>query len=380
MKKKFLMSGLIFWIIIAIALGALLIAGATGAISFPAIFGSIGAYFSCDLVRQETVDASDIKEIKLDCSSFDVKIMLTDGDDIVLRQYDRDDGNPYKFTVKNGIFDLTLSGRLFIGVSFGIPRIEIEIPEIYAGKVTVKTSSGSIKCGDYVNWSDITLKASSGSIKLEEEISCAKLSVSTSSGTIRIPDVNADSVVLSSSSGTVRLGNVTADTVEVSSSSGSQHLGDIISKEFSARASSGTVSVGDVSASKSISLHTSSGNIKAAGITCDNFTIEASSGTIAVSSLCGAGNLNTTSGNIGIEDAIFIADTSITAKSGSVKLSLFDGNNISFDLACTSGTIRVENSNASPNGKMEKQGHCRVGNGSDGTVTVKTTSGNIKIY
>ena len=338
--------------------------------------------FSNTLVKEETISAENLSSISANSHQLDIKIHFTDSDEITIRQYDIDSNNTFHLSAENGRLSINVASytRLLI-FNFSLnPRLEIYLPRSYSGAVSLSTTSGAISGAAHADWGETVIQTSSGSIKLEDGISCTSLSAESFSGSIKIGAIySSGDASAKTSSGSLRLEDITAaQTISLSSFSGSVSTGDISCQNLHISTNSGALRIERMDVSDFISIKTSSGSQKIGNISTAVFAISATSGSIKYDSLSGGGSLSTSSGSINIELAHFTADTALSSNSGSVRVKFSNSQNAELNLSTSSGSIKT--------GSLEllydKSGRSSlgsVGTGEGCNITIKTSSGSIKI-
>ncbi len=278
MNKLSIIAGLMILAGILIVGGALLLAGG----DFSVINTSGETY-----VDKEYVCRGEIDSISIDESSNGVIFESADVKNVIVK-YCESDKVKYDITEKNA--QLTVIKDTKFSISWGInlkdTKVTVLVPKTFAGDITVKSSSGSIKIAD-ASANKVDLNHSSGSIELINISIADKLEAVNTSGSIKLENVTAKSVDLSNTSGSVTITNVNAaDSANVKTSSGSIKLdrlkaggnitlkctsgsvkGSICGKEsdfsISAGCTSGSCNLENSSgASRELSAKTTSGSIK----------------------------------------------------------------------------------------------------------------------
>lgn len=420
MKKKGLLIGAVIWAVIAVVIAGIFIASVTGAIDISKFFRERTEMmnFSHSVVKEETVSADELNSINIDCAHYDMKIYFTSGNEISVKQYDVDDANLFELEIRDGELRVKVESKIRLVMFYYEPRLEIYLPDDYAGNVSLTTTSGNINCTEFVSWDNTQLKTSSGTIRLENGIRCSDLTAQSSSGTIRMGGIFSDSANIkatsgtvtlgdieaqgalnvSTSSGSIRTGNIKAGFVAILASSGTIKLGEISAdgdislsttsgtiategaacKSFKSASSSGTLRHGDITASGSVNISTSSGSHSVGYVTAGEFDISSSSGTLKYAGISGHGFISSTSGSISCDTISFTQDTRIESSSGTVRLGFAENQNVELEIKTSSGSINTGDIFL----YYDKSGHNAygtVGTGAVGKVTVKTTSGSIRI-
>ncbi|KRO00181.1 DUF4097 family beta strand repeat-containing protein [Companilactobacillus kimchiensis] len=279
-------------------------------------------------VHVESLPMTDVNEFKTDeVNKIDiayqdatVKILPTAGDKIIIREF-MSRSNP-DYQVKTELINGTLTiiqGRIPHFLPLRV-KVQIMIPNDFAGNIRINNRSGNLQMMDLKNLKDVLINVRSGLI-YTHNIELDHLLINANSGKVTLEDVNAkDELTLESRSGVVRLDNV-----------------------FSS-----------------------------------NYNISARSGTIKGIDLGGAGKVWAKSGIIKIDFAKIIGDISVENNSGTVKLSMPTSDSYDFDLEARSGTVKISNVATF---KHDVQGlkEGTVGNDPQYNLTVHAKSGTIKV-
>ncbi|MBM7663481.1 lia operon protein LiaG [Bacillus mesophilus] len=177
---------------------------------------------------------------------------------------------------------------------------------------------------------------------------------------IEVPDKHYKSIVLESSSGDIHVNQLTADELDTQSSSGDIHIDKVESKQ-------------------SFILESSSGSIEVLNSTAPSFTASASSGDISFREIHGNIAVNTSSGEIKLDNEKVAGDFIAEASSGDVTVNYKESPTsllIDFEGSSGDGDVSLENVNYE-----EKADDLIVGKIGDGkyTVKVRVSSGDFKL-
>jgi len=348
MRKTVFLAGGIVWGVVALIMLFELVAGLNGGGRLLAANSGLVRFVqgNLSLVREESISLADIHRIEIEAFYHSVRVFLTDGAEMTVRQYDTDsDADPktlFSSSKANGALRVSIAHRIRLMFFTGAgPRLEIDIPRTYAGAVAVKTASGSIRLYDPVKWSDVSIISSSGTIRSNGSLTCAALDVETSSGSVNLGDIRAGSVRIDTSSGTIRLGDVAVrGSAGISSSSGSHHVGDL-----------------------------------SAGV----FSIRGKSGSMRYSGVSGGGVVTNSSGSINLGRLEVKGEVSVSGSSGTQRMELTGNQNLAVSISTTSGSIRAADLALSYTDNRGRNASATVGSGADGTLNLKSSSGSIII-
>jgi len=366
MKRPVILTFAIIFTVAAIAVFAVLVSSLSGRVDFMSFLTKgFSNVTSGELVKEESFDTAGLNNLYINARDQKVELILTDGDKITVRHYDYSDAVPFTATATTNRLEIELKANLRI-MSFSavLPRLEISIPRSYTGSVSASTGSGSIVCDNEAKWDVVALEAKSGGIRFPGGITCSALSAVTGSGSIRIGGIDA------------------SDNVSLYTASGGIHAGEGIEcTGFSAETGSGTISLGDVeiNGNGTAMLSTRSGGLRVGELTAiSGYSLSTGSGSIRIDGLKGKGVVSTHSGGISCNDLAVTGDTDITSGSGSVRVTLDEVKNLNMEISTGSGSRRTGEYNFNYD-SSGKRGTCTVGDGSTGTLKIKTSSGSIVI-
>lgn len=186
--------------------------------------------------------------------------------------------------------------------------------------------------------------------------------------------------------------NISADSFKIDISSGSADLIGCTSADFDLDASSGDLSLDQKGSSDRITADVSSGSIKIKAETAGDITTECTSGSIditvgtakTVSADTSSGKINitadkadsvttdATSGNTELRLANMPANTKLEATSGDIELFIPENSDFKCDVTATSGDFDSDLS-------LSKNGDTYTAGAGTNSVTIDTTSGDVKI-
>ncbi len=317
---------------------------------------NLAADFSTKTVaseRQEYVCSNEIKFIEADITSDNLEIRTGDVDTVCLTYYDRPEYYEYEISESGDTLKIRykdLNGPVHFVVDIGyVPDepVTITVPESFAGKADLNSSSGSIYAEnltvsslDIGNTSGsisvigitsegkVNLTNTSGSISVER-LDSAGLKASNTSGGITIEDADIRGDLQGkSSSGSIRLISVSAEgDVNISNTSGSRTLEDVTAANISAEGNSGSFKAERVSVSDSLTSSTTSGSTRFEELSAGHsIKITASSGSVS-GSITGSE-----------DDFSIIASTT----SGSCNLTNSREGDKTLDISTTSGSVNID--------------------------------------
>ncbi|MHC1719209.1 MAG: DUF4097 family beta strand repeat-containing protein [Clostridiaceae bacterium] len=262
-SRKLNIISIILWAAIALFL--------TGALVYGITSGGIIGHRGVTLQKQEIVDAEGLDSIIMDFTSENIIVAAAKANEIkIVESSGRNLRTSEKFTAVRDGNTLTIKQgkkRLFMNFfSLGdIQRkIEIFIPESYAGDMITSLSSGNVNLEGNFAFSSIKSEITSGNFTAEGAITAKEASIASTSGNIKIGKLDTGSYEVSSTSGNVGLGSLTGSG-EVKGSSGNIKISYVDIAEYSSvKTTSGNISL---ILPKDLSFEfegfTSSGNINA---------------------------------------------------------------------------------------------------------------------
>ncbi|MFC6176087.1 DUF4097 family beta strand repeat-containing protein [Companilactobacillus huachuanensis] len=275
---------------------------------------------SMPLTDESEFSTTDIKKMDIFSENAYLKILPTNGQKIVIREY-MSRSNP-DYQVKAEIVDDTLvvkQGRVPHFLPLRI-KTQILIPKEFTGKLRITNRSGSLLLQNMDN---------------------------------------IDQALINVHSGLVNIRNISINQLLIQSTSGK-------------------IVLEDVDVKNSLSVNAKSGIIKLDDVFSPDYNIQANSGTIRGLDLSGAGSITAKSGTIKIEFEKITSDVKVSNNSGTIKLMMPEHDSYDFDLEARSGVVKM---NQAANYKHDvlslKEG--RVGTGPQYKLTAKANSGTIKV-
>lgn len=363
MKKGFLLLGIGLWTIVAVAIISAAILIANGRAEYMLI-SKVET-----LLESEEIYLGNIERIKVNCSSQNIIIRKTNGNNIKVSQY----GDPD--TKKDGLFLVsTTNDSVHIYIDYdkkfrfnffsniiNNERLIIEIPETYYGNLDSTASSGSIKIEDEFKLMDVRINCSSGNIKINNNIASDTINLKTSSGSIKFN------------------GAVTAKNVSVKASSGNIYSNMSITSDESIElnTTSGSINTKSDITTKDLYAHSSAGGIRMSYVYAESYNIKCTSGSINVESISGGGSAYTSSGNIRLALNNPKGDLDFNSTSGSIKISLEPSLQFTLTARTKSGGIRT-NFNTDKN-ERGNYATANIGDNPTVNITATTSSGGIRV-
>ena len=309
---------------------------------------------SSNIRKDEKIEMSNINDLSINVKSSDVKLILTDEEQLRVVQYSNkeiDDSKIVKINKKDTSIEVS-EPKLNVWFNFNIFNIhriayDIYIPKSYKNNLELTSASGDIYLEDEIELKNIKFSLASGNINICKKINAEDINIKMVSGDIIFNEVVAKDVILESVSGDINLkGNLNSDKIEIKSTSGDIDTTDIEAKD--------------------VKIKTVSGSIETKKVKSD-INIESTSGDIEIETLIGESNLSTTSGDISINDFNILKDSNISSTSGDLKIYLNKESNCNINTKTVSGDVNL------PDGKNV------IGNEPYNILKLNTTSGNINI-
>lgn len=236
-------------------------------------------------------------------------------------------------------------------------KLEISLPESFTGEVIYNGTSGNFTAMDMALKS-LDLDITSGDVKLTHLSLQNGVNISSTSGNITAIEVKATDMQIESNSGDVILEQLSLDeSLDIDSKSGNKKMKDILCDQ--------------------VTVDSTSGDTIAERVRVDEMTVDSRSGKVDLKELVGGAQIATTSGDINITVLQPSDDYQLSAKSGSIHLTLPSDTGFELDAEVKSGSIRCD-FELSDQEKEENSLTGRYGNG-DINIDVQTTSGDITI-
>lgn len=169
-------------------------------------------------------------------------------------------------------------------------------------------------------------------------------------------------------------------SLALASASGDVSLaGEMAPSEVNLSLTSGDVRADSALTAQSFRIASVSGDIRLGSVDCQSFDIHSTSGDIRLESLAGAGNVKTTSGDIGLGSlARMDGSVKLSTVSGDVRLALARGVGADVDARCLSGDVSSTYP-LSYSGSRRNDASGKIGTAPYTPLTLSTTSGDIRI-
>ena len=297
---------------------------------------------------EKTFDISEsFKDIKIDLDSANVTILhSTDGK----ARVETSAPKGYEFSVNTEGDALKVVGRderkwnemMF---TFNSPEAKVYLPGDEYADLMVKDSSGNVVIEGGFTFDSADVSANSGNLTFSsnvngnltlsahsgrivcEDAAAKDTRIEGHSGNIKITNLEAANLFIKNTSGNINISNLKADSVKVEGNSGNTNItGAQIEGDINVSRTSGGTNLEDVIAGGELNAKTSSGNVHLTGCDAANLNLEASSGNINAELLSNKDiNATSSSGVVSLpDDNSGEKNGTLTAKtsSGNVKIKI----------------------------------------------------------
>lgn len=246
-------------------------------------------------------------DIRVEDAEYSVRILRAEDGQCRVVCEDREDGSVWHtVTVSGGELSVQRHDQRTwyqrIGVSFGSPDVEIYLPEEAYGRLTIRSTAGSIQVSEGLMFDSVRLESVSGSVRMLAGAKTA-LQAESASGSVTIENASPETLAAHSVSGRVTLAHIRSGELTAQSTSGRIELTDVIAaRSLYARSVSGGVSL-DSCDGDAIRIETTSGSVKGSILSGKDFMTRSTSGSVSVPRSAGGGEckITTTSGDIAID-------------------------------------------------------------------------------
>ncbi|KQO01042.1 DUF4097 family beta strand repeat-containing protein [Paenibacillus sp. Leaf72] len=215
--------------------------------------------------QEKTVDAAGVSSLTVEAGSMDIEVVPGSSDKIVVHLEGRASSkylNKLKLeTEQDGdrlVIKSSFNTGFTIGINYSSFKLTVELPERQWDEVTLKANSGNVSASD-MNSRTLAMLTSSGRVK-GEDLSADEMDFETTSGKIELLGVTGESMKLDVSSGSIKIEDYKAETVEFNTTSGNASFINGTG-ELYGQASSGKIRVESETITHSMKLDVTSGNI-----------------------------------------------------------------------------------------------------------------------
>ncbi len=215
-----------------------------------------------DIIKEEVYTLDSIENISLNLKSSDVEFLISDTNELKIIQYGGKKSKEYNEAVNNKSIKIVDNPINFMFFNFGNnSRYEVYLPNSYAGDLLVNTVSGEITIDDFdLNMKEIEIESVSGDIRLNSKIVASEAKVKTVSGEISIKQISSDKMELGTTSGDIEVNNIVSDNLNISTVSGEVSI-DYVSNMAKINTTSGDVTINDALITEDSRISTVSGEV-----------------------------------------------------------------------------------------------------------------------
>lgn len=326
------------WLAMGIFLGAILVLCIFMVLSMPRGRFYIGGG-NAMLRHTENMKIDERTALDLVAYSENIYFLRSDNDELIIKEYYR--SATKKADIKKNDQAVTIrceqeTNIMVWGMGTANERIEIYLPQKYAGNVKIAVSSGAIKSDVHFTGERLSFESSSGSISLQDLIA-DNVSIKASSGSIKADGIMGDTTI-KTNSGTIKVDGIKGDAT--------------------VNASSGSVTINRLEGLADI--HTSSGSVKVFSV-IGGVTAKASSGTVRIEVAELKGNVN------------------VTSSSGSVSIDLPKDSAFKFSAETSSGSIKTDFDASLSFNSRGNSANGTVGGDTNYLVSAKASSGTVRV-
>lgn len=331
------------------------------------------------LINTQTVSMEGVNEIDIEGYNCSVVFKKSDNNEMTINEYG---SKQYKtsFVTADSSGDVMKieaekrTGRSWFVFGNNYRYMEIFLPEGYQGGFDINTSSGDINVKMSLVCSEFTINTSSGYVYLEG-VNAKDISINTQSGDITSSDIlSCTKFDASTSSGYLYLGKLTAESGQIHTSSGDVNV-DVLSGVDEINTSSGYVKIKELQ--NDADIQTQSGDITVKSMK-GRLRASASSGYVYADDIEGSAQIRTSSGDANLSFIKLDGDLDIETSSGYVKCVMPKDAQFEFSADTNSGEISAYFEDQITYNKKGNTASGTVGQSGAGTVTVSTSSGDIR--
>ncbi|GKQ42631.1 hypothetical protein RD055328_05540 [Companilactobacillus sp. RD055328] len=256
----------------------------------------IGNIFSrLKLVNNVQYDLSQINEVTINYKNDHIELKQSPNNQLIVKEYMSRNNDRYNLTSNS-----TGDGQLYIKqgdrpIMWHIhSRIEIFVPQKYAGKINVLNRNGSMFITDLNNELKLSVTASNGAISVENAV-LTKLNLFCANGAIKVNNLTVSEANLISNNGSITGSNLTGE-----------------------------------------------------------YTIKTRNGAIKTSMINGSGSFSSNNGSVKVDFNKVTGDINTYTKNGSIRLMIPEDSSVEFSLQSKMGIVKNKLSGAKM--KVEAQG------------------------
>lgn len=328
-SKHFVITGIILLFVGIVLFGIGLGLGA----KFNFNITSKGIKFRGEEQIKKTENLNSFSNIKLDLSSYNVKLVKSDHYGIEYTYYD--DSDKIYFNVDNDTLTIKQKEKNYFVIGFFSIFDTTDIIIYYNGEmdlVNLKIDSGNIKC---------------------DKLIANKINVDVDFGKISFSNINVkNNLDIKTNSSKINLNNINTKILDIDNDFGKIDINNLLTENLNIDADSSSININKIS-SNLTKINNDFGNVNISNFTSKNLDIDANSGKVDL-------------------QGTFIGNTKIDSDFGSVKINTtLKQNDYNYNIKTDFGNIYLDG---------EKQGELlKINNNSNNNIEAKIDSGNIKI-
>jgi len=148
-----------------------------------------------------------------------------------------------------------------------------------------------------------------------------KLSIISKSGKVTLEDIQADELNIITTSGKVTVDNIISKQYNTKTTSGKIEMTNITAHRMKTTSTSGKITINQLQ-SEELTLSSTSGNVIIHTFNVDRIHANVTSARFFADSGSGAFHIVTTSGKVGIEDTIILANSTLKSISGNIEMKM----------------------------------------------------------
>lgn len=358
MKKGLLITSIILWSLVIVAIVGVIIIG----FDWIDVKSNTGPSV---LIKQESIQLGNATKITVKGVSHEIEVHKTSGTSIEVSQYGSENTATeklFKVSVTDNEIQIYFNNYKWSGSWFKIyvhEKLIVEIPDSFVDNLSVSTTSGEITLLDEYTLKNIDLSFSSGGATINENIYASKINVSSTSGDIEFKK------------------NVTSESdISVTCSSGNiKFFGDVVASSININVTSGNIRLYSRMTANSINIRLSSGNVVLEYADVASYYIYATSGNITCRSISGGGTVKVSSGTVDLSLVEPTGNIDVSSTSGTIKLKVQASLSFTFSARVTSGSIRTSFATLT-NGNYKT---ATVGDNPTANITLDASSGTIRV-
>ncbi len=215
-----------------------------------------------NIFKEENADILDVENIKINFRSSDIKIIITDEEQLRVVQYASNKNNVQNTFQINKSGDLleikeNFKHRFYLFYMESI-SYDIYIPKTYSKSLEIISTSSDIEC-DKFELENLKIKLTSGDLEIKETINAKNSNIQTVSGEIDINNLSCEKTKLESTSGDIEIRKISSD-IDIKTVSGEIEIEEIEGK-ISAETTSGDISINKFGIYGNSNIKTTSGDL-----------------------------------------------------------------------------------------------------------------------